>query len=116
MPGSTPAVRSRVSLAAGPGKFRMAVRVMVPFTGTRSVPGSSGRPARFYLEIVTMRDFACPNCGQRLAFENSMCLGCNNPIGFDLSQREFAILGADGVTTAGPKPIGLLQPRHIEFS
>ena len=48
-----------------------------------------------------MRDFACPNCGQRLAFENSMCLGCNNPIGFDLVQREFAILGGDGVTTVG---------------
>ena len=48
-----------------------------------------------------MRDFACPNCGQRLAFENSLCLGCTNPIGFDLVQREFAILGADGVTTVG---------------
>ena len=49
-----------------------------------------------------MRDFACPNCGQRLAFENSVCLGCNNPIGFDLVEREFAILGPDRVTTVGP--------------
>jgi len=49
-----------------------------------------------------MRDFACPNCGQRLAFENSLCLGCNNPIGFDLVLREFAILRSDGVTTAAP--------------
>ena len=49
-----------------------------------------------------MRDFACPNCGQRLAFENSLCLGCNSPIGFDLLQREFAVIGAAGVTTAAP--------------
>src|SRR5664279_651915 len=49
-----------------------------------------------------MRDFACPNCGQRLAFENSLCLGSNNPIGFDLVLREFAILRSDGVTTAAP--------------
>ncbi len=31
-----------------------------------------------------MRDFACPHCGQRLAFENSVCLSCGNAIGFDL--------------------------------
>ncbi len=49
-----------------------------------------------------MRDFACPNCGQRLAFENSVCLGCASPIGFDLVEREFAVLGPDGVTTLEP--------------
>lgn len=49
-----------------------------------------------------MRDFACPHCGQRLAFENSLCLSCGNAIGFDPVQREFAVLGPDGVTTLAP--------------
>ena len=49
-----------------------------------------------------MRDFACPHCGQRLAFENSVCLSCSSPIGFDLTVREFAVLGPDGVTTLDP--------------
>ena len=26
-----------------------------------------------------MRDFICPNCGQHLAFENSVCLSCGKP-------------------------------------
>ena len=49
-----------------------------------------------------MRDFACPHCGQRLAFENSVCLSCNSPIGFDLTTREFAVLGPGGVTVLDP--------------
>ena len=57
-----------------------------------------------------MRDFACPHCGQRLAFENSLCLSCNNPIGFDLVEREFAILGPDGVTTRRPRPADVREP------
>jgi len=31
-----------------------------------------------------MRDFSCPTCGQQLAFENSVCLGCGARLGFDL--------------------------------
>ncbi|OOD90798.1 hypothetical protein BWP20_15505, partial [Mycobacterium tuberculosis] len=27
-----------------------------------------------------MRDFHCPNCGQRLAFENSACLSCGSAL------------------------------------
>ena len=27
---------------------------------------------------VRMRDFICPNCGQHLAFENSVCLSCGS--------------------------------------
>ena len=56
-----------------------------------------------------MRDFACPNCGQRLAFENSVCLSCGSPIGFDLAARDFAVLGPQGVTLLAPArqgPIG----------
>ncbi len=29
-----------------------------------------------------MRDFLCPNCGQHLAFENSICLSCGSALGF----------------------------------
>jgi hypothetical protein len=29
-----------------------------------------------------MRDFVCPNCGQHLTFENSVCLSCGSAIGF----------------------------------
>ena len=50
-----------------------------------------------------MRDFACPHCGQRLAFENSVCLSCSSPIGFDLTVREFAVLGPGGVTVLDPQ-------------
>ncbi len=49
-----------------------------------------------------MRDFACPQCGQQLAFENSRCLNCGNPIGFDLVDRDFAVVGPEGVTAVEP--------------
>ena len=49
-----------------------------------------------------MRDFACPNCGQRLAFENSVCLSCGSSIGFDLKLRDFAALGPDRETIMAP--------------
>ena len=49
-----------------------------------------------------MRDFLCPYCGQRLAFENSLCLNCGNPLGFDLDTREFTVVAADGVAVTGP--------------
>ena len=49
-----------------------------------------------------MRDFLCPGCGQRLAFENSVCLRCDRAIGFDLGPRAFALLGEGGVTVEAP--------------
>ncbi len=39
-----------------------------------------------------MRDFLCPSCGQRLAFENFRCLNCGGQMGFDLASREFVLL------------------------
>ncbi|MFC9994754.1 putative zinc-binding metallopeptidase [Nocardia sp. NPDC127526] len=41
-----------------------------------------------------MRDFNCPQCGQRLAFENSLCLGCGSPLGFSLDERAIVVVGA----------------------
>jgi len=49
-----------------------------------------------------MRDFLCPNCGQRLAFENSLCLNCQSNLGFDLLARDFAVVGVNGLTTEQP--------------
>ena len=51
-----------------------------------------------------MRDFACPNCGQRLAFENSVCLNCGSSIGFDLRQRDFVALGPDRESPSMSRP------------
>ena len=39
-----------------------------------------------------MRDFHCPNCGQRLAFENSTCLNCGSPLGFSLDQMALLVI------------------------
>jgi hypothetical protein len=39
-----------------------------------------------------MRDFHCPNCGQRLAFENSACLACGSALGFSLDQRALLVI------------------------
>jgi hypothetical protein len=39
-----------------------------------------------------MRDFNCPNCGQRLAFENSVCLNCRSRLGFSLEDRALLVI------------------------
>jgi len=39
-----------------------------------------------------MRDFACPNCGQRLAFENSVCLNCGSALGFSLDDMALLVI------------------------
>ncbi|MCQ4365094.1 MAG: hypothetical protein CK429_21105 [Mycobacterium sp.] len=39
-----------------------------------------------------MRDFHCPNCGQRLAFENSECLSCHSSLGFSLNQMALLVI------------------------
>ncbi len=60
-----------------------------------------------------MRDFACPNCGQRLAFENSVCLSCGSPIGFDLTVSGTSpSLGPDGVTVLEPQPADVREPER----
>lgn len=41
-----------------------------------------------------MRDFTCPNCGQRLAFENSICLSCGAALGFSLDDKALLVIAA----------------------
>lgn len=43
-----------------------------------------------------MRDFRCPRCGQHLAFENSLCLGCGSALGFSLPDMAFLVITDDG--------------------
>ncbi|MGW4242338.1 zinc-binding metallopeptidase family protein [Nocardia sp. NPDC004722] len=42
-----------------------------------------------------MRDFACPRCGQRLTFENTVCLSCGGALGFDLDARALLLVEPD---------------------
>ena len=39
-----------------------------------------------------MRDFLCPNCGQHLAFENSVCLSCGRALGFSLDDMALLVI------------------------
>jgi hypothetical protein len=39
-----------------------------------------------------MRDFNCPNCGQHLAFENSVCLSCGSHVGFSLGEMALLVI------------------------
>jgi hypothetical protein len=39
-----------------------------------------------------MRDFHCPNCGQRLTFENSACLACGSALGFSLAEMALLVI------------------------
>jgi hypothetical protein len=39
-----------------------------------------------------MRDFTCPNCGQHLAFENSVCLSCGSALGFSLDEMALLVI------------------------
>ncbi|MFZ0835794.1 MAG: putative zinc-binding metallopeptidase [Mycobacterium sp.] len=39
-----------------------------------------------------MRDLLCPNCGQHLTFENSVCLSCDSPLGFSLDDMALLVL------------------------
>jgi hypothetical protein len=41
-----------------------------------------------------MRDFACPNCGQHLAFENSVCLSCGSALGFSLDDMALLVIAS----------------------
>ena len=81
-------------MRCAPGLATAGSAALLEPTGSRNTTAD--------LEISTMRDFACPKCSQRLAFENSVCLGCDSAIGFDLVNRDFAVLGPSGVTLVAP--------------
>ncbi len=41
-----------------------------------------------------MRDFVCPNCGQHLTFENSVCLSCGSAIGYSSGDMEMKVIAS----------------------
>ena len=45
-----------------------------------------------------MRDLVCRKCGQRLSFENTLCLNCKSPLGFHMPTRTMYVLD-DAATT-----------------
>ena len=48
-----------------------------------------------------MRDFNCPNCGQRLAFENSLCLSCGSSLGFSLDDMALMVIASGAESQHG---------------
>src|SRR5690242_16983533 len=48
--------------------------------------------------LGSMRSFSCPVCGARTFFENSVCLACGTPIGFDRPTGAMFSLAPDGAT------------------
>lgn len=69
------------------------------------------------IRTAPVRDFTCPNCGQHLAFENSVCLSCASPVGFSLQAMSFLVItpgggaGRDG--TVDPQMFQLCANRHL---
>ena len=51
-------------------------------------PPPAGRPSRF----ERMRSFACGHCGHLVFFENTICLNCSTPLGFDPRRLELVAL------------------------
>ena len=41
-----------------------------------------------------MRDLLCPNCGQHLTFENSVCLSCGSRIAFSLPEMAMLVIAS----------------------
>ena len=48
-----------------------------------------------------MRDFICPNCGQHLAFANSVCLACGSRLGFSLEDRAVLVIATGAESEHG---------------
>jgi len=64
-----------------------------------------------------VRDFTCPHCGQHLAFENSVCLSCESPVGFSLEAMSFLVIapggGAGDDGSVDPQLYQLCANRHL---
>jgi hypothetical protein len=64
-----------------------------------------------------MRDFHCPNCGQRLTFENSACLACGSALGFSLDEMALLVIttgdDADRAGFVSASEYELCANRHV---
>ena len=43
-----------------------------------------------------MKNFACSNCGNKVYFENVVCLQCGHPLGFDAEKQSIVALSGSG--------------------
>ena len=48
-----------------------------------------------------MGDFLCPDRGQQLAFENSVCLSCGGALGFALDERALLVIASGDESVHG---------------
>ncbi|MBI3215130.1 MAG: putative zinc-binding metallopeptidase [Mycobacterium sp.] len=48
-----------------------------------------------------MRDFLCPNCGQHLSFENSVCLSCGSAIGYSPTEQTMMVIASGQASEHG---------------
>ncbi|MFE7798265.1 putative zinc-binding metallopeptidase [Nocardia sp. NPDC057440] len=62
-----------------------------------------------------MRDFTCPNCGQQLAFENSVCLSCSSPLGFSLADRALLVISDATAGEPNGHPGGAVDGRRFRL-
>jgi hypothetical protein len=45
--------------------------------------------------VIAVRSFACGHCGSLVFFENSLCLNCSTPLGFDPQRLQLVALEGD---------------------
>ncbi|MDZ7826209.1 MAG: zinc-ribbon domain-containing protein [Gammaproteobacteria bacterium] len=50
--------------------------------------------------MICMRRLECPNCGQRVFFENFRCIACGREFGFDPVELRMALLDPDRIACA----------------
>ena len=67
----------------------------VPSVADTAVAGNP-RGRRIGGSVALVRDFLCRECGQRLSFENSLCLHCQSPLGFWLDTKTIYTLDDAG--------------------
>jgi hypothetical protein len=69
-----------------------------PFRGPLRLAGLPGEPDLSKpLDLSNpMKLFSCPNCGNRVYFENTRCLFCKSLIVYDPRAERFALAGGEG--------------------
>jgi hypothetical protein len=58
-----------------------------------------------------MRDFFCPNCGQHLAFENSVCVSCGSALGLSWTTWRLLVITSGEDTELA----GAVDSRHYQL-
>src|ERR1700692_1749467 len=111
---STSATSSSGGVATTPTCRRCAASSTRIPRRARSTSQSTWCPTKV---TTCMRDFHCPNFGQRLTFENSACLACGSPLGFSLDEMALPVLhtgeDADRAGFVSAAEYELCANRHV---